>query len=182
MIKEEILAKRYADAFLEYAKGGIGFARGLEELQDTKRVIRDNDDLRSFLDSLEFTNTEKYGVIDRVFSGPFSDEIRHFLKLLVEKRRIGLFIDIAEYARITYSHGAEVDAVLKTSYPLETDLIQGIKDALEKKTGKKLHLFVQLEPDLVGGVSARIGNMIIDGSVRKRLDDLKEKLHALKVA
>ena len=43
-------------------------------------------------------------------------------------------------------------------------------------------MYIQLEPDLVGGVSAKIGNLIIDGSVKKRLEDLKYKLHTLKVA
>ena len=181
MIKEEIIAKRYADAFLEYAKEGVGFDKGLEELQDAKRVIRDNEDLRNFLSRLEFTNTEKYKVVDSVF-GEFSREIRHLIKLLIVKRRIDLFFDIAEYARITYAHGIEIDAVLKTSYPLDTKYIEAIKTALEKKTNKKLHLYVQLEPDLVGGVCAKIGNLIIDGSVKKRLEDLKEKLHVLKVA
>jgi F-type H+-transporting ATPase subunit delta len=182
MIKEEIVAKRYADAFLDYAKEGVGFEKGLEELQEAKRVIRDNKDLRDFLESLEFTNTEKYGVVDSVFGGFFSGEIRDFIKLLIENRRIGLFIDIAEYARVTYSHGIETDAVLKTSYPLDTKYIEDIKNALENKTGRKLHMYIQLEPDLVGGVSAKIGNLIIDGSVKKRLEDLKYKLHTLKVA
>ncbi len=182
MIREEIVAKRYADAFLTCAKTCIGFEKGLEELQDAKRVIRDNEDLKDFLESLEFTNAEKESVVDTVFTPVVSEGLRDFLKLLIERKRIDIFIDIAEYARINYAHGVEVDALLKTSYPLATNVIEEIKVALEKKMNKKLHLYIQLEPDLIGGVYAKIGNIIIDGSVKKRLEDLKEKLHILKVA
>ena len=182
MIRLEIVSKRYADAFLAYAKESIGFEKGLDELQRAKRIMRDNQDLKDFLENVEMTNTEKNEVIDAVFKDDFSEELRHLLKLLIEKRRINLFVDIAEYARIHYAHGVEVDALLSTSYPLATETIQRIKEALEKKMNKKLHMYIRLDADLVGGVSAKIGNIIIDGSVKKRLEDMKQKLTLLKVA
>ena len=182
MIKDEVIAKKYADAFLAYAKEGIGFDRGLEELQDAKRIIRDNPDFKKFLEGLEITNPEKYEVIDRVFTEGFSEEIRHLLKFLLKKRRIGMFENIAEYARVTYSHGIEIDALLKTTYPLDTELIARIKTSLENKLKKKLHLFVELDSNLLGGIYVKVENIIIDGSVRRRLEELKEKLTVLKVA
>lgn len=180
-MNDEVVVKRYADAFLAYAKERIGFDKGLEELQEAKRIIRDNPAMKDFLERLDIANVEKGPVIDKVFGEGFSNESRYFLKLLVENRRIDRFIDIAEYARINYAHGLEVDAVLKVSYPLDTSMIERIKSALEKRTGKKLHLYVELDSSLLGGVSAKIGNIIIDGSVRKRLEDMKERLLALKV-
>ena len=181
MIKEEIVSKRYADAFLAYVRGTIGFERGLDELQRIKRIVRDNQDLQEFLENLEITGSEKSEVIDAVFRDDFAEDTRQFLKLLIKKNRIDLLIDIAEYARIHYAHGIEIDAILKTSYPLETETIQRIKNALEKRMNKKIHLYVQLDADLVGGAYARIGNIIIDGSVKRRLEDMKEKLSTLKV-
>lgn len=182
MINDEIVSKRYANAFLEYAKGTIGFVQGLDELQRAKRIIRDNPDLKDFLESPAITNSEKNEVVSAVFKDEFNEELIQFLKLLIEKKRINLFIDIAEYTRIHYAHGAEIDTLLKTSYPLDTDTIQRIKDALEKRMNKKVHLYVQLDADLVGGAYAQIGNIIIDGSIKKRLEDMKEKLDILKVA
>lgn len=181
MINEEIVSKRYADAFLSYAKESIGFDRALDELHRAKRIIRDNPDLREFFDHREITSSEKVELVDIVFSDDFSDELRHFFRLLIEKKRIDLFVDIAEYARIHYAHGVEVDTLLKTSYPLETETIQRIKDALEARINRKIHLYVQLDADLVGGAYAQIGNIIIDGSVKRRLEDLKDKLTILEV-
>jgi F-type H+-transporting ATPase subunit delta len=181
VIKEEIVSKRYADAYLSQAKDTIGFDKGLDELQRSKRIIRDNPDLKDFFGSLEITNAEKDRMVDVVFTDVFTEETRNFFKLLIDKKRIELFVDIAEYARIHYAHGIEVDALLKTSYPLPTEMIQRIKDALERKMNKKLHLYIQLDADLVGGACAQIGNIIIDGSVKKRLEDMKDKLDVLKV-
>ena len=182
MINDEIIAKRYANAFLSYVKGTIGFVQGLDELQRAKRIMRDNPRLKKFLENPAITNSEKDKVVDAVFKNEFNEELLHFLKLLIDKKRIGLFIDIAEYTRVHYAHGVEVDTLLKTSYPLETNTIQRIKDALEKRLNKKLHLYVQLDADLVGGACVQVGNLIIDGSVKKRLEDMKEKLNILKVA
>lgn len=181
MIREEIISKRYADAFLSYAGEHAGHESALEELAHIKRIITDNPDLQEFLEHQEITNTEKGEVIKVVFANGFSDQARHFLNLLIEKKRIDLVLDIAEYARTRYAHGASVDALLKTSYPLDTDTIHRIKIALEKRMDKKVHLFVELDAEIGGGAYARIGNIIIDGSVKKRLEDMKDDLKILKV-
>lgn len=181
MIQEEILSKRYADAFLAYAKETIGFDKGMDELIRAKRIMRDNPLFQEALSHLEITDTEKSEIINTVFGSDFAEETRHLLNLLIRKKRIHLFVDIAEYARIHYAHGLEMDALLKTSYPLPTDTIQRIKDAIEARLKKKIHMYVQLDADLVGGAYARIGNTIIDGSVKRRLEDIRDKLDTLKV-
>lgn len=180
-MQDEVLAERYACAFLDYAKDAIGFDRALEELQEVKRLVRDNSDFRAFLEAPDIIPTEKAAAIDNILGKHYSREIRNFLNLLIKNRRINRFVDIAEYARLEFTHGIEHDAVLKTSYTVDTEVLQNIKNALEKRTGKKLHLYIEMDPDLLGGVSAVIGNIVIDGSVRRRLEDLKQKLKILKV-
>lgn len=181
-MNEDIIAKRYGDAFLEFASETIGSEKAQEELRGIKNILRDSPDFKEFLESPEITGKEKFDVIDKTLKQDFSEELRDFLKLLIDKDRIENLVDIAEYARIAYAHGIEVDALLKVSYPLDTDVIQRIKDALQKKVQKKLHLYIELDPSLLGGVSAKIGNIVIDGSVRRRLEDLEEKLLALRIA
>lgn len=182
VMKDEVVAERYAYAFLAYAKETIGFEKGLEELQDVKRMVRDNADFRSFLEAPDIILAEKSSAIDAILGKEYSREIRDFLKLLIKNKRIGRFIDIAEYARLEFTHGIEHDAILKTSYAVDTAALHRIKDALEKRTNKKLHLYIEMDADLLGGVSAQIGNIVIDGSVKRRLMDLKQKLKILKVA
>ncbi|MDP3804493.1 MAG: ATP synthase F1 subunit delta [Candidatus Omnitrophota bacterium] len=176
MIKNEILAKRYADAFLGYCAQTITYEKGLEELQNTKRLFVDNPDFKEFLESHEITTGEKSDLLEKALGAGFSEELRNFLKLLWNKGRIEMFMDIAEYARINYAHGEARGALLKTSYPLDMSVIERLKNVLESTLKKKLHLYVELDTGLLGGVYVRAGNMIIDGSVKKRLEDLRQKL------
>ncbi|MDD5423600.1 MAG: ATP synthase F1 subunit delta [Candidatus Omnitrophota bacterium] len=177
-----ILAKRYVDGFLEYARGAIGFEEALEELKNAKDVFRDNPEFLKFLGKPVITYNEKCGVIDEVFAKSFSQDLRNFLKLLLKKDRVEIFFQIADYARIKYAHGEKVEAVLSTSYMLDTDLVRSIKDAMERKMNKKLQLYVKLDPDLLGGVKVDVGNKVIDGSVKKRLEEIKEKMTALRMS
>ena len=91
-------------------------------------------------------------------------------------------MDIAEYARIKYAHGEKVNALLYTSYLMNTEFLEIFKSALESKLHKKLQLYINLDPDMFGGVRVIFENKILDGSVRKRLEDMKRKLLAVKVA
>jgi len=173
--------KRYAEGFLDYAKETIGFDKGLEELNGVKNVFQDSPEFLSFLENPAINYAEKCDTIEAVFAKSFSQETRQFLKLLLKKRRIELIVAIEEYARVKYAHGEEIAALLNSSYPLDTEDVRSIKDVLEKKMMKKLHLYMDLNPELLGGVRATIGNIVIDGSVKKRLEDLREKLMAAKV-
>jgi F-type H+-transporting ATPase subunit delta len=182
MIKDEIVVKRYADAFIGFAKETIGLDRALQELKDIKfSIINDNPEFLQLLESLEITNSEKNDFIDTIVRDGFSEEIRQFLKYLLEKGRINKLIDIMEYIRVTYSFRGEEEVLLKVSSPLDLETIKQIEDELEKKFQRKFKFYIDLDGDLLGGVSVTIGNTIIDGSIKRRLEDLKEKLMTLKV-
>ena len=176
-----IAERMYAEGFLEYAGETIGFDKGLREISAVKDVFRENPDLKSFLENPSIMNREKSEMIEKVFTDGFSQETRNFLKLLLKNGRIIKFHDIAEYARVKYSHGKEVDAVISASYPLDLDILESLKSVLENKLHKKLHLYSDLDSDLLGGVKVTVDNLVLDGSVKKRLEDMREKLMAARV-
>jgi F-type H+-transporting ATPase subunit delta len=180
-MERDILAKRYGDAFIAFIKEGCGLAKGIEDLRNVNRILVDNPDLDSFILTPGIDDLEKHQVLDNVVRNGFSDEVKFFLKMLIAKGRFDKFGCIADYVRTAYSHGIEVDALLKVSYPLETETIRRIKDAMEKKLNKKLHLYIELNSDILGGAYAKIENILIDGSVKKRLEDVRAKLLATKV-
>ena len=177
MIAERI----YAEGFFEYASQTIGFDKALSEILALKDTFRENPDLKSFLENPAILSREKSEMIEKIFADGFSQEARDFLKLLLKNGRIEKFHDIAEYARVKYSHGKEVDAVISASYPLDLDILESLKSVLEKKLHKKLHLYSDLDTDLLGGVKVTIDNIVLDGSVKKRLEDMREKLMAVRV-
>ena len=181
MMRENAIPKRYADAFIEDAKISIGQEQAFGELANLKSVIRENPDLEKFLYNADISFKEKCGFIDKVLKDGFSEELRNFLKLLIDKGRIGHIKAICEYSRVTYAHGEVVDALLKSSYPLDLDVVQRIKEKLENKLKKKLKLYIELDARLLGGVQVVVGNTVIDGSVRKRLEDLKKRMQLAEV-
>ena len=89
-MSDQTLAKRYADAFLEYAEEGCGKVQALGELQELKRLYRDDQDFRTFLTTKQLTYHEKLGVFDRITQAGFSEETGIFLKMLLTNDRIGL--------------------------------------------------------------------------------------------
>ena len=176
-----IVERMYAEGFLEYAGQTIGFDKGLSEILAVKDVFRENPGLKSFLENPAILSREKSEMIEKVFADGFSRETRDFLKLLLKNGRIEKFHDIAEYARVKYSHGNEVDAVISASYPLDLDILESLKSIFEKKLHKTIHLYSDLDTDLLGGVKVTVDNFVLDGSVKKRLEDMREKLMAARV-
>lgn len=179
-MKRKILAKRYAEGLLSYAKNTIGLQQAVEELKNLKFIFKDNPEFKQFLESLEFTYQEKSQAIDKTLKD-FSEEVRQFVKLLIEKERIKYLIQIADYVRITYGRDGEIDCLLKTSYPLSLDLVRRIKEQAENRFKKKLNLFLELDANLLGGVKLIVGNTVLDGSVRGRLEDLRARLRKVRV-
>lgn len=178
---KQIVAKRYAEAFLEYAQEAAGKDKAVEELKSLKILLFTNPDFADFLYDPDIAVQEKIVVINNALGPYFSEAVLLFLRLLLEKDRITLIVDICDYVRATYSHGKTTEAVLKTSYPLDLELIEAVKSRLEDKLQRKLNLFLELDAGLLGGVQVRIGNRVIDGSVRRRLEEIKEKLKAVQV-
>jgi len=178
----QIVVKRYAEAFIGFARETIGLDKALEELKSLRgNVMRDNPEFLDFLENKEMTFAEKCDLIDKVLDDNFSQETKYFIRLLIDKGRISILNDVIEYIRVNYSYGEQLEVLLKTSTPLDLPLIKKIQDKLSAKLHRKLKFYIDLDGDLLGGVQVRVGNKLIDGSVRKRLDELREKLLTVRV-
>ena len=178
----KIVMSRYGEAFISFAKDTIGLENALQDLKNLKLIVIDkNPEFMKLLCSLDITFDEKSAFIDSVLEKHFSEEVRQFLKLLIAKGHISELGDIMEYIRVTYANIGLVEAVLRTSFPLDIDLIKKISSKLEEKYKKKFKLFINLDATLLGGIQVIFGNKIIDGSVRKRLTDLKAKMLTVRV-
>lgn len=180
-MKDSIIVKRYADAFMAYAKEGIGQEKAYREFKNLRKIIRDNGKFLEILYSPDITYAEKCVFLDRILEG-FSEELKSFLKLLLKKGRIEKILEIGEYIRLTYSRDRVVDVLLKTTFPLEIEIMNKIKSRLESKFNKKFKLYTDLDDNLLGGIQVIFGNTIIDATLRRRLLDLKEELLNIRVS
>ena len=178
----KIVVKRYADAFVGFIKETVGLQKGIEDLRALRSdVLHDNPEFLNFLGNKGMSFKEKCDFLDSVLKDNLSQEIKQFIKLLIDKGRINILNDVIEYIRVNYSRGEKLEVLLKTSTMLDLPLIKKIQDKLSEKLHRELKLYIDLDGSLLGGVQVTIGNKVIDGSVRKRLDELRERLLTVRV-
>jgi len=175
-MRNKLIAKRYAQAYIDFASDKIGLERCVSDMKTIKALLRDIKDLSRFFFAPEISRAEKVRILDKIFVDICSDETRTFIKYLIDKRRLEHLPDIADYVRVNYAHGEAQNVVLRTTFPLDLDVITSIKAKIEQRLNKKATLYLELAPELLGGIQILIGNTIIDGSVRNRLNILKKKL------
>ena len=100
-----------------------------------------------------------------------------FLNLLIEKKRADILPDIAEEMQVlvdrdqNISHGSITSAI-----ELDQALLDKIQVTLEKLTGKNVILATQVDPSIIGGIIAKVGDLVLDGSIRTQLNGLKESI------
>ena len=180
-MKNKLAAKRYAEAYIEFAQTKIGIARCVDDMKSLRTVMRETPDFLHFLRAPEIPVHEKGALIDRVLGQVLAEETRTFIRYLLVKGRIDLLDGVTDYVRVVYAHGEVVDVLLRTTFPLELDVVERLKARVEEISRKKANLYLELDPDLLGGVQIVIGNTIIDGSVRNRLLQLKKQMLQAKV-
>ncbi|HOW36502.1 MAG TPA: ATP synthase F1 subunit delta [Candidatus Omnitrophota bacterium] len=181
-MREAIIAKRYAEGLLSYLNETIGVEKGIFEFEKMAGIIENNPGIRKLLAGWQITAQEKQALSDNIFKEGFSEEIRRFLKLLINKKRLTYAAAIARYARAIYSQDKEAEAVVQTAFPLDDKFIEAIKEKLSKKLNKKINLRMELSPALIGGVRIVIGNSHLDGSIQRTLADLREQLTAIRIS
>jgi F-type H+-transporting ATPase subunit delta len=180
-MKTKVLVRRYAGAFMQAAEASIGVKTATDEFRILKWIAVENPGFLDVLNNISIVHAEKLDFIKRVAGERFSGELLNFLNLLIERHRINLLVDIADYIRVHYAREGAVETVLRSAYPLELDAITAIKAKLEAKLACPVKIFMAMDPGLIGGVQIVMGDVIIDGSVKKRLTELKDKLKGISV-
>jgi F-type H+-transporting ATPase subunit delta len=180
-MRELNIIRRYAEAFAGFAKGPLGLDRFLSEVRCLRDVFRSSPELREFLETLQVTQREKTGFVDRVLGSSFSDQTRFFIAYLLRKGRVEKIADILDYVILFYSHEGDLSAVVTCRTDPGPASLSRIQASLEKKFRKKVHMELVLDDRLMGGVQIMIGNILIDGSVRRRLQEIREKLLTVRV-
>jgi F-type H+-transporting ATPase subunit delta len=167
----------YAQALAEAAGAGEGVARAGEALAAFAATWHREPDVRAFFLSGAISRDAKHAAIDRVFRerapAPFVD----FLHVLLRRQRMWLVPAIAEaFAHLLDVKMNRVPVSLATATPLPPDAIESVRTRLRAALGKEPVLTHVVRPALLGGAVLRVGDVIADGSVRRRLGDLRARL------
>ena len=179
MIKGAV-AGRYAEALYEIASGKNLVDQIESELRAIETVLNENKDLQQILYHPQITTASKKELLEQIFKGRISEVTGNFLALLVDRRREAFFGDIvAEFTNLANAARNIVAAQVTSAVELDDKERGKLDQVLAKLTGKNVQTSYTIDRSLIGGVVVRIGDKIIDGSIKTRLATLKERLKAI---
>jgi ATP synthase F1 delta subunit len=172
----EEIAEVYARALFEAASESGALDRVHDELNQFVDALDDSRELQLFLFSPYFSSEEKKDGVDRVLSGA-DDRTVNFLKLLAERHRMPAIFRIRRRFNDLWAEENKLLPVSVTSaVELDEGLVNDIGKRIEEQTGRKVELRSTVDPDVLGGLVVRVGNMVLDASVRNRLEQLRKQV------
>ena len=171
----EYLDRRYALALYEVAEEKNKVEEYLNDLREICEIIYGNNELYEVIKHPQISTVRKKKTFRNIFEGKIDDELLSFLMVLIEKDRI-LYLreKLKEMEKIHLDKLNVLQGIVKTTIPLEEYEYNSLVEKLEKKYNKDIILKKIIDPEILGGIYVRIGNDIIDGTVKTRLEDLKK--------
>jgi len=167
----------YAQGIFEIARAEGSLEKVEDELFQFSQLFQGNEQLREKLTDQSLPVEKRQAVVEDLLDQKASSLTTNLISFLVGTGRARELPEIVN--RLVQRAAAERQrevAEVRAAVPLDEEQRRRLSEALEKATGKKVELKVLVDPSVLGGVVARVGDTVIDGSVRRRLDQLRESL------
>jgi F-type H+-transporting ATPase subunit delta len=175
VIRASIVARRYAEAYFSLAQAADDIPGWREQLAGVVEILGDpavRDALGNPKTSLSARVTEGLRLLEGA-----SPEARNLARLLIERRRVGIAAEIlAHYGALTDKASGVVRVDVTTAVEPDAALEQHIRDSLSKQLGSDVQTTVRTDPSIIGGLVVRIGDRVIDDSLRTHLQQLQAAL------
>ncbi len=172
----EEIARVYADALFGVAKqhGKLDAIR--EQLGQFADAIAANTDLQVFFFSPYFSSAEKRDGIARAVSGA-EPELVNFLELLAEKHRTPVIFRIrARFDELWAEANRQLEVRLTSAVELDPEVVSRVRAEIERQTDRTIELESSVDAGIIGGLVLRVGNMVVDASLRGRLERLRKEV------
>jgi F-type H+-transporting ATPase subunit delta len=172
----EEIAEVYARALFEAAADDGVLDRVHDELGQFADALNEERNLQVFLFSPYFSSEEKKQGVRRIVTDA-DERVVNFLELLAERHRMPALFRIR---RLFDDLWAEEHKLLPVTVTSATELDQGLVDDIGKRiqeqTGREVELSSRVDPDVLGGLRVRVGNLVLDATVRNRLEQLRKQV------
>jgi F-type H+-transporting ATPase subunit delta len=177
-VKNVLIAKRYATALMLIGKEDGQAQVYREELARISELLDRETELAQIISNPLYDVASRRGVLETVIKKlNISMVLISFLILLFDKGRIGFIRNIDEYyQKLADELKGIARAELVSATDLSTEAVEKIRKSLSDMTGKEIVLNIRQDPHLIGGVVTKIGDLVLDGSVRTQLQNMKESL------
>ncbi|QAT38985.1 F0F1 ATP synthase subunit delta [Clostridium sp. JN-9] len=171
----EYLDRRYALALYEVAEEKGKVEIFLDDLRQIVKVFDNDEDFLKIMKHPEISIARKKKLFIKIFKGKIDDDLLSFLLILIEKDRI-LFLKekLVEMEKIHLDRNNTLLAHVKTVIPLDESQKKQLISSLEKKYDKKVILKEEIDKSVIGGVYVRVGDDVIDGTLKSKLQEMKK--------
>jgi F-type H+-transporting ATPase subunit delta len=164
----------YAEALLAVARSEGSLAEVEDELFRFARLLESNDDLRTTLTDAALPVSRRQQIVEDLLGGKANPVTVALSSMVIGTGRSrDLVAIIDELVRLSAAEANKELAEVRSAVPLTDDQKTRLAEALGKATGKSVELKVVIDPSVLGGLVAQVGDTVIDGSVRSRLEQLK---------
>jgi F-type H+-transporting ATPase subunit delta len=170
------IAEVYARSLFEVAQEHDSLDEIHEQLGEFADELAENRDLQVFFFSPYFSSEEKKDAISKLIEGADEHFVR-FLELLAERHRMPVVFRIRrEFDGLWAEENKLLPVTITSAVELDDDTVKQIQKEIEEQTGRRTELTTRVDPDVLGGLAMQVGNVIMDGTVRGRLDRLRREV------
>ena len=172
MIKSQV-GRRYSKAIFDIAEEKNQVKEIYELLNSAMVLYRTDKEFKNFISNRLISNGEKKLVLNEIFGKDNRDNLNILLYILDKGRINCIKYIVAEYLKIYYRKNRILDVRATFTKELTDEQKKKLIDKLSQKTGKEINLEIKIDKNILGGGIIRIGDKIIDGSIRRELDNWK---------
>ncbi len=172
----EEIARVYAHALFEAAEDKDKLDEIHDELAQFTDALNESNDMRVFFFSPYFSSDEKRKALGETVSGA-SGEFANFLGLLAEKHRMpAVFAIRRQFDELWAVAKKRLEVTVTSAVELDKSVVDDVGNAIEKQTGRSIDLQANVDPEILGGLVLRVGNRVLDASVRSKLEKLRKEV------
>ncbi|HKB51755.1 MAG TPA: ATP synthase F1 subunit delta [Solirubrobacterales bacterium] len=166
----------YAEALFEVAKEKGKLDPIRDELAQFADALDANRELRVFFFSPYFSSAEKVDGLRRAIAGA-DPEFLNFLELLIEKHRTAeIFRVRRHFEELWKKQNRRIDVTVTSATELDPAVVAKIGEEIERQTDQRVDLASRVDPEVLGGIVLQVGNMVLDASIRNRLEKLRKSV------
>ena len=173
MIKSQV-GRRYSKAIFEIAEEKKQVKEIYEMLNSAMVLYRTDKEFKNFILNPLIDNEQKKSVLNEIFGKDNSENLNILLYILDKGRMSCIKYIVAEYLKIYYRKNRILDVKATFTKELTDEQKKKLIDKLSQKTGKEINLEIKIDKDILGGGIIKIGDKIIDGSIRRELDNWRK--------
>ena len=172
----EEIAEVYARALFEVANERNTLDEVHDQLGQFADALAENRSLMQFFFSPYFSTEEKKGALERAIEGG-NPEFVNFLEALIERHRMPVIFRIRDRYDHMWEEARKLLPVEVTSaIELDEEIVKSIGERVGEQTGRKVELSSRVDPEILGGLVLRVGNLILDASIVNRLEQLRKQV------